>query len=277
MNEKYQIKDSFFDLIVKNPSRDGFATFLKESCGELNNIDFKETWIEKGKLAKIILAMANSGGGLIVIGVRENKKDDLFIPCGIEKLKNPADIEHDIAKLIPRNLDYEVYDFVYDNEIYGDLKDKKFQVIAVNDTPERLPFFSQNEASDIDKDVVYVRRGTSSIKANDRDFEHLIQRRIENIFKDSSEMSLKEHFEQLQFLYDQIPQTKRVLVKRGTQLSGAFAGLAMLSERMSGMLGEPDVYEDVPNENYPSENYEEFLIRMIDMKKLTIEKMLDLK
>ena len=90
-------------------------------------------------------------------------------------------------------------------------------------------------------------------------------------------MSLKEHFEQLQFLYDQIPQTKRILIKRGTQFSGAITGLAMLSERMKEIFGEPDVYENVPNENYPSENYEEFLVRMIDMKKIKIEKMLDLK
>lgn len=277
MNEKFQIKDRFFDLIAKNPSRDGFSTFLHESCGELNNIDFKGDWIEKGKLAKIILAMANSGGGLIVFGVSENKKDDTFIPDGIEKLKNPAEIEQEISKIVPRNLDYDVFEFVYDNDIYGDFKDKKFQVIVVNDTPERLPFFSQNESTDIEKDVVYVRRGTSCVKATDRDFEHLIQRRIENIFKETSDMSLKEHLDQLQFLYDQIPKTKRVLVKRGTQFSGAITGLAMLSERMTGMFGEPDVYEDLENDNYPSENYEEFLVRMIDMKKLKIEKILDLK
>ena len=47
MKEQFQIKDKFFDLIVKNPSRDGFKTFLKESCGELDNIDFKEKWITK--------------------------------------------------------------------------------------------------------------------------------------------------------------------------------------------------------------------------------------
>ena len=38
MKEQFQIKDKFFDLIVKNPSRDGFKTFLKESCGELDMV-----------------------------------------------------------------------------------------------------------------------------------------------------------------------------------------------------------------------------------------------
>lgn len=30
---------------MENSSRDGFVTFVKESCGEQDNIDFKEKWI----------------------------------------------------------------------------------------------------------------------------------------------------------------------------------------------------------------------------------------
>ncbi len=72
VKEHFQIKDRFFDIICKNPSRDGFVTFVKESCGEQDNIDFKEKWIEKSKLAKIMLAIANSGGGMVVIGIKDN-------------------------------------------------------------------------------------------------------------------------------------------------------------------------------------------------------------
>ena len=55
------------------------------------------------------------------------------------------------------------------------------------------------------------------------------------------------------------------------------AELLFLSERMSEMLGEPDQYEEVTNENYPQEDFEQFLVRMIDKKKLKIERVLDLK
>lgn len=276
MKEQFQIKDKFFDLIVKNPSRDGFKTFLKESCGELDNIDFKEKWITKGKLAKIMLAMANTGGGVIVLGIQENK-DDNYLAVGIDELKDAADVEKEIKKLVPRNLSYSVLDFIYDDEIYGEYAGKKFQAIIIADAPEQLPFFSIGASDDIEKDCVYVRRGTSSEKASARDFETMIQRKLENVFKESNDLSLKEHLEQLQFLYDSIPQKKRVLVKKGNRFVGAMEGLQALSERMTEIFGEPDQYEEVPNENYPSEDYEQFLVRMIDKKKLKIEKILDLK
>lgn len=276
MKEQFQIKDKFFDLIVKNPSRDGFKTFLKESCGELDNIDFKEKWITKGKLAKIMLAMANTGGGVIVLGIQENK-DDNYLAVGIDELKDAADVEKEIKKLVPRNLSYSVLDFIYDDEIYGEYAGKKFQAIIIADAPEQLPFFSIGASDDIEKDCVYVRRGTSSEKASARDFETMIQRKLENVFKESNDLSLKEHLEQLQFLYDSIPQKKRVLVKKGNRFVGAMEGLQALSERMTEIFGEPDQYEEVPNDNYPSEDYEQFLVRMIDKKKLKIEKVLDLK
>lgn len=276
MKEQFQIKDKFFDLIVKNPSRDGFKTFLKESCGELDNIDFKEKWISKGKLAKIMLAMANTGGGVIVLGIQENK-DDNYLAVGIDELKDAADVEKEIKKLVPRNLSYSVLNFIYDDEIYGEYAGKKFQAIIIADAPEQLPFFSIGASDDIEKDCVYVRRGTSSEKASARDFETMIQRKLENVFKESNDLSLKEHLEQLQFLYDSIPQKKRILVKKGNRFVGAMEGLQALSERMTEIFGEPDQYEEVPNENYPSEDYEQFLVRMIDKKKLKIEKILDLK
>ena len=276
MKEQFQIKDKFFDLIVKNPSRDGFKTFLKESCGELDNIDFKEKWITKGKLAKIMLAMANTGGGVIVLGIHENK-DDNYLAVGIDELKDAADVEKEIKKLVPRNLSYSVLNFIYDDEIYGEYAGKKFQAIIIADAPEQLPFFSIGASDDIEKDCVYVRRGTSSEKASARDFETMIQRKLENVFKESNDLSLKEHLEQLQFLYDSIPQKKRILVKKGNRFVGAMEGLQALSERMTEIFGEPDQYEEVPNDNYPSEDYEQFLVRMIDKKKLKIEKVLDLK
>ena len=276
MKEQFQIKDKFFDLIVKNPSRDGFKTFLKESCGELDNIDFKEKWITKGKLAKIMLAMANTGGGVIVLGIQENK-DDNYLAVGIDELKDAADVEKEIKKLVPRNLSYSVLNFIYDDEIYGEYAGKKFQAIIIADAPEQLPFFSIGASDDIEKDCVYVRRGTSSEKASARDFETMIQRKLENVFKESNDLSLKEHLEQFKFLYDSIPQKKRILVKKGNRFIGAMEGLQALSERMTEIFGEPDQYEEVPNENYPSEDYEQFLVRMIDKKKLKIEKILDLK
>lgn len=45
---------------------------MQNSCGELNDVDFKKEWVEKGSLAKIMLSMGNNGGGIIVFGVKQN-------------------------------------------------------------------------------------------------------------------------------------------------------------------------------------------------------------
>ena len=46
-----QIKDHFYDQFLKEPTTDNFRDFMKKSCGDLNEMDFKETWIDKGPLA----------------------------------------------------------------------------------------------------------------------------------------------------------------------------------------------------------------------------------
>ena len=43
------------------------------------------------------------------------------------------------------------------------------------------------------------------------------------------------------------------------------------------LYGLPDEYEERDNPAYPDESYESFILRMIDRKKLKIEKVLDLK
>ena len=208
---------------------------------------------------------------------RRITKDNSYLAVGINELKDAADVEKEIKKFVPRNLSYNVLSFIYDDEIYGEYAGKKFQAIIINDTPEQIPFFSIGESDGIEKDCVYVRRGTASEKASARDFEAIIQRKLESAFKESNALSLKEHLEQLQFLYDSIPQKKRILIKKGNQFVGMIEGAKVLSECMTEMFGQSDQYEEVNNENYPTEDYEQFLVRMIDKKKLKIEKVLDLK
>ena len=36
-----QIKDHFYDQFLKEPTKDNFRDFMKKSCGELNEMDFK--------------------------------------------------------------------------------------------------------------------------------------------------------------------------------------------------------------------------------------------
>ncbi len=270
-----QIKDHFYDQFLKEPTKDNFRDFMKKSCGELNEMDFKETWIDKGPLAKIMLAMANNGGGIIIFGVKENE-DNTFDVLGLDNLKDTADISNSISRLVSSSLDYEVFNFVFDSDVYGEFENKKFQIMVIHDTPERLPFVSLGQSEKIEKDVIYVRRGTKSEKATSEEINRIIERKIATIYSENTDMSLDQHLEQLKKLYSELPQKIRVLVRKGSQPNFA-AALKVFGERIGALYGTPDEYEEKDNPNYPDEGYEAFILRMIDAKKLKIEKVLDLK
>lgn len=270
-----QIKDHFYDQFLKEPTKDNFRDFMKKSCGELNEMDFKETWIDKGPLAKIMLAMANNGGGIIVFGVKENE-DNTFDVLGLDSLKDTADISNSISRLVSSSLDYEVFNFVFDSDVYGKFENKKFQIMVIHDTPERLPFVSLGQSEKIEKDVIYVRRGTKSEKATSEEINRIIERKIATIYSENTDMSLDQHLEQLKKLYSELPQKIQVLVRKGTQPNFA-AALKVFGERIGALYGTPDEYEEKDNPNYPDEGYEAFILRMINAKKLKIEKVLDLK
>ena len=270
-----QIKDHFYDQFLKEPTKDNFRDFMKKSCGELNEMDFKETWIDKGPLAKIMLAMANNGGGIIVFGVKENE-DNTFDILGLDSLKDTADISNSISRLVSSSLDYEVFNFVFDSDVYGEFENKKFQIMVIHDTPERLPFVSLGQSEKIEKDVIYVRRGTKSEKATSEEINRIIERKIATIYSENTDMSLDQHLEQLKKLYSELPQKIQVLVRKGTQPNFA-AALKVFGERIGALYGTPDEYEEKDNPNYPDEGYEAFILRMINAKKLKIEKVLDLK
>ena len=269
-----QVKDKFYDEFLKDPTKENFRRFLKDNCGELDEVDFKEAWISKGHLAKTILAMANSRGGLIVIGVRE-EADGAISPIGIDAFKDKATINDEIAKYISPGLDYEILDFSYDSSEYAAVQNKKFQLLIVHNTPARLPFISRNSTTDINKDVIYVRRGTKCEQATAEEIEQIIECKISTIFKGSSDLTLEQHLAQLKVLYDELPQKIKVLVRKGKP-----SGLAQAMSTFASILAQfesADEYEEQNNPNYPEESYEAFILKMIKGKKLKIEKVLDLK
>jgi hypothetical protein len=62
-----QIKDHFYDDFLQEPTKDNFQNFIKKSCGELNEVDFKEKWIESGALAKIMF-MNRNNSAIVLLG-----------------------------------------------------------------------------------------------------------------------------------------------------------------------------------------------------------------
>ena len=197
-------KDELYELLTDSPDKQKFADLMKDTEYETDSIDFKETWIEKGKLAKIILSMANYGGGCIIFGIKENE-NHIGEPVGLktENTKDQATVNDSIKKYLPETIKWDLHTFSYDKSEYEKMANKTFQILIVHDTPEYLPFISVSEGDDLKISTIYTRRQTQCVIANNSELQHMIDRRIKT--QHISKISFSEHLEQLKELYDYTP------------------------------------------------------------------------
>ena len=258
-----QLKDIVYKLL-QEPTMDNFREFLHSQMGEHNSIDFKGQWIEGASLAKEILALANSMGGIVVFGVSESEDKSTKID-GIQEIRDKAVVSNDVKNYISSDLKYEVYDFSYETAEYEVLKGKKFQMLVVEDKPEHIPFLAKRESGSLKKNMIYVRRGTSCEIANQEELDGLLKRRINYMHPVKGEpLDLEEHLKQLKVLYKNIDKEK---IYYTNVLTGVLKGVI-------SYLGQEKRRE--PNPLYPDEEYEEFVSRLITAKKNKIERVLDL-
>ena len=95
-------KDSLMNFF-KEPTIEKFDEFLTKNMGEANEIEFKGEWIELEKMCKIILAIGNSGGGCIVIGVTQSNGS--LISDGIKNgTKDAVEFSNVIENYIPQRI-----------------------------------------------------------------------------------------------------------------------------------------------------------------------------
>ena len=267
-----QIRDKFYDEFIKEPTRDNFLRFINSNCGEMDELDFKSTWIDGPTLAKIMLAMGNSMGGIILIGVKEDNNSNTIELCGIDKLKDKADINNSISKYIPSELAYTVYDFVYDDStVYPNATGKKFQMVHIFRSPRNVPFISMGTSGGkIESGVIYIRRGTKCEKITSKELEQLLELRLSSIADETeSTLSLQQHLEQLKILYNELPKKVRRLVRKGDPSPLA---TALLQFQNALPQYNNDEYEEIDNPEYPNESYEQFITKLIEKKKVRIER-----
>lgn len=263
-----QIKDIVYRLL-QEPTLENFREFLRGQTGEHNSIDFKEKWIEQQKLAKEMLSIANSGGGIIIFGVHENKDKSFKYP-GIEKIKDKAVVSNEVKNLIPSDLKYEIYDFVYDSSEYEKLNNHKYQMMVIESSPQFLPFLAQKDSDDLKMNRIYVRRGTSCEEANQEEIREVINRRVNYEYPNAGKpLELEDHLEQLKKLYDKMEPVKSNYRDELVRVLGK-----TMKAKATSFNGE---FVSENNPLYPEENYEEFIARMIREKKKKIQRILDLK
>lgn len=184
--------------LLNDPDRVKFRELLKNHTGESDELEFKENYPEDPRLAKHIIAMANTGGGLIIFGVEE--KDNKFTPIGLT-LRDPTDIRNKLSHYLPHELKYRIDDFTYDDEVEWDkIKNKNFQTIIVEPNLEHIPFLSKKEGKDLKQNIVYCRRNSSSDIATYEDLQEILDKRI-NYSMEYEKTNLKIDLEQLETLY----------------------------------------------------------------------------
>lgn len=262
-----QLKDIVYKLL-QEPTLDKFRDFLHAETGEHNSIDFKKQWIENASLAKEMLALANSKGGIIVFGVAENEDSSIYIN-GLPEIKDKAVISNEIKNFISSNLKYEIYDFSYTSSEYKALENKKFQILFVEDVPKYIPFLSKKESGTLKQNIIYIRRGTSCEIANEEELNAILDRRIQYLYPyEGKPLILEEHLHQLKILYKMI-EKNHVYYKNSPliKIFSPFRSNTNLSLR-----------EKVVETNtfYPDESYDKFISRIIIEKKKKIERILDL-
>ena len=252
--EKPKAWNEEFATFFENPSRETLRDLLRHNVGEFNELDFKLEWPGKSSLGRHILAVANSKGGCIVLGVEDGTMD----PKGLAEPRDKADVFRDLAKYVPAPLveELSVATFAYAASDYPKLKGKTFQVLFISDYAGRIPFIAISDGRNIRKAAVYVRKGTESIEADYDGLQRLINRRLETGLSSSAELDLREHLAQLRILYQQLSHTRET----GTDFRVDFMSA------VRSVIG----FERVSNPDYPTEGLDEFVAKAIKLKKQTI-------
>lgn len=249
-----------FANFFEKPTRETLRTVLENNIGEFRNCDYKEDWPDKSSLSKHILAIANTSGGAIIVGVKE-KNDKTLDAVGLQNLKDKADITKGIKKFLPSRLleAVDIVDFSYSTSEYKKLKGKSFQVLFVSSDPKYLPYLAKSDGQNIKSNMVYIRREGESDEATHDDVQNLLNIRIETGYSSSKELSLDEHLSQLQILYKQIKKSNEI-----------FGGVSCLNSRMQKMMDQSMGIRKIQNPHYPKESFDEFISKLIKSKKKRI-------
>ena len=196
-----------FAKFFEEPTRESLRELLKHNIGELDGLDFKEVWPETPKLAKHILGFANSGGGALVIGVKENA-DGSGEPIGLEALSDKTNIIKKVKDYLPSQISPDIIDFPFKDSEYPTLKGKAFQVLLVESDPKHLPFLAKRDGEGVKRNAIYVREGVSTTEASHETLQKIINRRLDTGYSSQKTLELKDHIEQLKILDKERPSNK---------------------------------------------------------------------
>lgn len=187
---------------VSEPTREGLQELIRFFGGEFDQYELKESWPPLPRMAKTALAIANSGGGVILFGIR----DATLEPVGLAELASKQAVFDTFRSYIPPPLMNEItlLDFDYADATYKPLRGKQIQVLAIPDLPESIPFVCEEEWHKDDEHVrrgaIYIRSGTNTREGTYDQVQRLLNRRLDTVSPQSSTNRVKRELDQLQIL-----------------------------------------------------------------------------
>lgn len=198
--EQHESFASFF----AEPTRERLRDLLKLGVGETDYLEFKSHWPDISKLAKLVLAMANGGGGVVVVGV-EQAASGVLHPAGLGSLLDKADLIPKLNSFVPKELEFQILDFSYSASEYGLLVGKSFQVLLVEDHPSQIPFLALRDGEGIRANSVYVRSGTRTAEATQVGLQEIVNRRIKTGRSSQPSIDVEKHLHQLRVIDEMRP------------------------------------------------------------------------
>lgn len=193
---------------LEKPAYETFKEVLLNNTGETDFLDFKAKWIDFTKMAKHILAIANSGGGMIIIGVSQTDEGIDITGLTEQEFLDKADIDNKLENILPKYLTYRVEDFYFVRESNPLLKGKMFQAVIIDYDPKYVPYTSVVTRNELRYGAIYIRQGTKSIEATNEKLVEIILRKVQSGGSDMNDFTLMDHLQQLHDLYDEYAKYK---------------------------------------------------------------------
>ncbi len=142
------------------------------SGGENLTVEFKQKFSGYEKIAKEMIAFANTSGGLLIFGVRDNRKI-----LGIESEKEIAELVKETAEQYCNPpLEYEIS--------FPEIKKKMLALVAIKPSPNKPHRIEDyKEKLDINTAAVYIRINDKSVLAGKEMIKLMLLRGDDNPLK----------------------------------------------------------------------------------------------
>lgn len=247
--------------ILQERGRALFLELVSQPLEEENQLEFKKEWIEAQKLAKIMLGMANLGGGIIIFGVEENANKTAKL-VGLSEFKDKAVFQSEVKRWLPQSMCFKLsnYDFSCDEEKSIPIPRGLYQVIFVCSEDKDLPYLLSGNTGSEQEGSIFIRRGTQTVLANREEINAMVDKKINALLNEKSNLELEEHLRQLYMLYE----NKKVEDPFSSSISGS------LNPIVAFLKSNMEIKKDAKKE------YNNFLAELIEKKQNKIKTLLNL-